>query len=246
MAAQLELSPLMPNDPVKIGSYWLKARLLEAEAGIAFIGFDKHQTEVMIVQLNPKRGLDPITQSRLAILISRMHADTVIALGGKGLSNTRFQKRYCSAPKAPQKITELPWVALSYQGQIASLAEAKRILSICENLSPITDGPNTGPDFQEHQISYRQPWIAKLWPLPWPDKNSRAGILSILSSWLLMLLIMLLALVLAIIAFQHATPATAPKPIPSSQNASGTPKTGSASPSPSNTSSGNSNKPPRV
>lgn len=246
MATQLELSPLLPNDPVKIGPYWLKARLLESESGIAFIGSNETEAENMIIQLKPESGLDPIAQAKLAVLISRMHADTVIALGGKGLADTRFQKRYWQAPRAPQEIPELPWVSLRYQGEPEAIAEAKRILSACDNLSDHALEADIGPDFQAQSMSSSRSWINRIWPLPWPNKYSRAGVLSILSSWLLMLLIMLVALVLAIIAFQHSAPVTAPKPIPSSQMGSSGSQAGSASPNSGSASPSNNNQPPKL
>ena len=91
-------------------------------------------------------------------------------------------------------------------------------------------GSPAGPDFQMHWWQNIRPGTWRMWPLPWPGRKDRAGWLSLLTSFLLMLLIASVAVLLAILVFQNQQKVSPPAPVPSSESATGS-GSGSGSPS---------------
>ena len=71
----------------------------------------------------------------------------------------------------------------------AAIAEASRILDEVQLARLPLQGTPSGPDYRLHWIDRSGPGVARLWPLPWPGRHDRAGWVSILASWLLMLLL---------------------------------------------------------
>jgi hypothetical protein len=226
------LAPLLPSDPPKVGDYWLDARLVVAASGVAYVGHDQTNTSAMVILLSEGATMDAGARERFAGTINQLHIDTVLARGGHGQDSGRLGGRYTDGgsddPAIGEDIPATPWVALAYDATPGSVAEASRILAEVSLDGLPLQGSPTGPDYQLHWIDRTAPGIAKLWPLPWPGRHDRAGVLSILASWLLMLLLAALAVLIAILIFQQAPEVSPPPPVPTS--ASGSPQ--SASPSP--------------
>jgi hypothetical protein len=253
------VSPLLPEDPPKVGPYWLDARIHATAAGTAFTGHDAADTPVMVLLLSEGAAADPAARDRLAGEVNAMHIDTVLARGGQGQNTGRLGRRFVPAdqPVAPDGRAEAPWVALAYDGSPAAAAEAQRVLDQVEltGLAPL--GRPAGPVYQHYWIDKVRPGLARLWPLPWPGRFDRAGWRTIFVSWLLMLLLAALAVLIAILLFRNQAPTSPPPPTegsgspppassspspqsgsPSPQSGSPSPQSGSPSPSPSGSGSG--------
>lgn len=232
MSDTINLSPLLPTDPAKIGDYWLTARLLETAAGITYIGKTDSNEQVMLLQLVPGAGSDPVIQSRFLGLIEQRHIDTIRAIGGSGMNTGRYQAKFQQLHNAPNVKAPFqpPWAALAYDGTPAAEREARRILTEIDISNLSQQGRIAGPNYHHHWAKSSRIGATRLWPLPWPGRYDRAGWVSILVSWLLMLLIMFMAIIMLITVFLNAKPTTAPAPVPTAS--SGSPSS-SASPSPS-------------
>lgn len=234
----LRLSPLLPSDPPKVGDFWLDARLTATASGVAYVGHDDANTSAMVILLSVGAATDAGARDRFAGTINQLHIDTVIARGGHGQDSGRLGHRFRSEdddPRVGEDAPATPWAALAYDASPASAAEANRILAEVDLSLLGQQGSVTGPDYRLHWIDRSRPGFAKVWPLPWPGRHDRAGWLSILASWLLMLLICALAVLIAILIFQQSATEEPPPPVPtsaspSSQSASASPQ--SASPSP--------------
>ena len=228
------LSPLLPSDPPKVGAFWLDARLVAAPSGVAYVGHDDHNTPTMLVLLSEGAAADAGARDRFAGTVDRMHIDTVLARGGHGQGEGRLGLRYTDDldddPEIGEETPATPWVALAYDASPGSVAEASRILAEVDLSRLPLKGAPAGPDYQLHWVDRTRPGIAKLWPLPWPGRHDRAGWLSILVSWLLMMLLAALAVLIAILIFQQAPQVSPPPPVPT--NGSGSPSPQSGSPSP--------------
>jgi hypothetical protein len=226
------LAPLLPSDPPKVGDYWLDARLVVAASGVAYVGHDQANTPALLILLSEGAALDAGARERFAGTINQLHIDTVLARGGHGQDSGRLGARYADGatddPAIGEDIPATPWVALAYDATPGSVTEASRILAEVSLDGLPLQGAPAGPDYQLHWIDRTAPGIAKLWPLPWPGRHDRAGVLSILASWLLMLLLAALAVLIAILIFQQAPPVSPPPPVPTS--ASGSPQSASSSP----------------
>ncbi len=239
------MSPLLPTDPPKIGDFWLDSRLLATPSGITYLAHDELGAIVMLVLLSSGAAEDAAARDRLAGQVNAMHIDTVVARGGQGQHEGRLAHKFRSEdddPVAPGQQPLAPWVALAYDGTAGASAEAHRLLDEISLARVPQQGQPSGPDYALHWIDRVQPGLSRLWPLPWPGRHDRAGRVSILASWLVMILIAMLAILMAILLFSQSPPSQAPPPLPttpppSSQSGSpppsASPSPQSASPSPS-------------
>ena len=249
------VSPLLPDDPPKVGGYWLDARLHASAAGTAFTAHaadGPDGTPAMILLLSEGAASDAAARDRLAGEVNEMHIDTVLARGGQGQDTGRLGRRFVApdTPVTPDARPDAPWVALAYDGSPAAAAEARRVLDTVELAALEPLGQPAGPDYQLPWIDRVRPGLARLWPLPWPGRHDRAGWRTILVSWLLMLLLAALAVLIAILIFQNQPPQSPPPPAdgtgspppasssPSPQSGSPSPQSGSPSGSPSQSGSG--------
>jgi hypothetical protein len=238
------LSPLLPDDPAKVGDFWLDARLVAAPAGVAYVAHDEEQTFTVLIMLSEGAASDAAARDRLAGVVNQLHIDTVVARGGEGQDDGRLGRKFRAEdddPTEPGSTPQAPWVAIAYDGSPAASAEATRILDEVQlaRIDPV--GTPAGPDYQLHWLTRFNPGSTRLWPLPWPGRHDRAGVLSILASWLLMLLLAALAILIAILLFQQSPPESPPPPVPptgspppssTSSPQSGSPSPQSGSPSP--------------
>ncbi|HET7725679.1 MAG TPA: hypothetical protein VFK68_13655 [Propionibacteriaceae bacterium] len=233
----VESWPLLPTDPPKIGDFWLDSRIVATPSGVTYLAHDAVGAVVMLVLLSAGAAEDAAARDRLAGQVNAMHIDTVVARGGQGQDEGRLAHKFRSEADDPVAVGQqplAPWVALAYDGTPAAAAEAHRLLDEISLAHLPQQGTPSGPDYALHWIDRVQPGLSRLWPLPWPGRHDRAGRVSIVASWLLMILIAMLAILMAILMFSQSPPTQAPPPLPttpppSSQSGSPPP---SASPSP--------------
>ena len=233
-AAFVPVSPLLDDDPPKIGAYWLDARLGATAAGVTFVGHDAQDRSAMIILLSEGAAADPAARDRLAGAVNRMHIDTVLARGGEGQDSGRMGRKFQvedDDPVTPDGRLLAPWVAMAYDGSPAAAAESKRVLDQVELAGLRPQGSPAGPDYNHYWSDKIRPGLARLWPLPWPGRYDRAGWRTILVSWLLMLLIGALAVLIAILIFRNQPPQQPPPPTGGSgsppPSASASPQSGS-------------------
>nr|WP_195909123.1 hypothetical protein [Microlunatus sp. Gsoil 973] len=239
---QVYISPLLPDDPPRIGDFWIDGRLGAVEAGVAYTGHADPEsaggaTPVMVLLLSEGAASDPAARDRFAGLINELHIDTVIARGGQGQDFGRLARKYRAPahPVAPDDRPAAPWAALAYDGTPSAAAEAERILNEVQLSWLPQQGALSGPDYRLYWIDKVRPGLTRLWPLPWPGRYDRAGWRSILVSWLLMLLLAALAVLIAILIFHNQAPQSPPPPTggsgsPPPQSSSPSPQSGSPSP----------------
>lgn len=235
----VELAPQFPladQDPVKVGDFWLDARLTATPAGMAFVAHEDGGDSVMLLLLSEGAARDAAARARFSGEINAMHIDTVVARGGEGQNEGRMAGRFRSEDDDPvleRKAPLAPWVALAFDGSQRAVDEAARILlAIDLTRTPPLSKPS-GPDYRLHWIDKTGHGATRVWPLPWPGRKERAGWITMLVAFLLMALIAALALLLAILVFQNQPLVDAPQPIPSpasgSGSGSGSPQSGSPS-----------------
>lgn len=221
---QADHFPLDPTDPLKVGDFWLDSRLSATDAGMAFSAHEDGSDPVMLLLLNQGAAADPAARARFAGEVNAMHIDTVVARGGEGQDEGRMAVRYrdeSDDPEASDHTPLAPWVALAFDGWATAVAEADRVLHAVDlELTPQLGKP-AGPNYQLHWAGATATGRTRLWPLPWPGRGDRAGWITILVSWLLMMLIAAVAVLLAILVFQNQPQVDPPPPIPSDGSGSG-------------------------
>ncbi|HEV2929094.1 MAG TPA: hypothetical protein VGW74_10415, partial [Propionibacteriaceae bacterium] len=70
------VSPLLPDDPPRVGGFWLDARLSATPAGIAFTAHDEQNQPAMLLLLAEGAAADAAARSRFAGEINALHIDT--------------------------------------------------------------------------------------------------------------------------------------------------------------------------
>ncbi len=235
--------PLHSDDPVKIGDYWLDARLTATRAGMVFTAHENDGDAVMVVLLAAGAAGDHAARARFSGEINAMHIDTVVARGGQGQDDGLLGVRFRSEdddPVVADNQALAPWVALAFDGSRLAVEEAERVLHAVDLTFVPPLGEPKGPGYKLHWSDDTTHGATRLWPLPWPGRTDRAGWISILVSWLLMLLIAAVAILLAILVFQNQPPVSPPPPIPSQGSGSGEPQeSGSGAPSSGSSEPGN-------
>ncbi len=230
------LFPLLDDDPVKVGDFWLDARVTSTPAGTAFVAHEDGGDATLLMLLSAGAANDPAARSRFSGEINAMHIDTVVARGGQdqdeGLMQVRFRGEE-DDPTLDGHAPLAPWVALAFDGSAAAAREAERVLQAIDLSTAVPLGPPSGPDYRLHWIDDTAHGPTRVWPLAWPGRTDRASWITILVSFLLMALVAALALLLAILVFQNQPLVDAPQPIPSAGGGSG-----SGSPQPGQSGSG--------
>lgn len=237
--------PLQPADPVKIGDFWLDSRVLETPAGFAYLGHGDDAIPVCLIVLSGGAAAEATARARFAGAVNELHIDTVVARGGQGQADGRLAGKFRSEeddPVEPDHQPLAPWVALLDDGTPTVVGEAQRLLAAVDLSTLPQQGREAGPAFALPWIRTPERGTWRVWPLPWPGRYDRAGWITIVLSWLLMLLLALLGIMIAILMFQHQPPPSPPSPTPTVQTSppgggggsgspnSGSPESGSGSP----------------
>lgn len=233
---QPEAFPLLPQDPPSVGGFWLDARLHAQPSGVAFLAHDDDARPLVIVLLSEGAADDAAARDRMAGMVNRLHIDQVVARGGQGQDTGRLARRYVrdnDAPVAPAEAPNAPWVALAHDGTTSSPRIAEEILTEVSMALLPQQGAAAGPDYRHYWIDRINPGRSRIWPLPWPGRHDRAGWVTILVSWILMLLLAALAVLIAILLFRNEPPQSPPPPVEQTASPqSGSPPPDSSSPSP--------------
>lgn len=230
----LHAYPLLSEDLPRVDQYWIDARLLGQESGVAYLAHDDGDNATVLVMLAEGAAGDPAARDRFAGLVNKLHIDDVIARGGQGQHEGRLARKFrptTDRPVSPDSTPDAPWVALAFDGSPHAIRVAQNMLDEVQLSMLPPQGQPSGPDYQHYWINRVKPGLARMWPLPWPGRTDRAGWVTILISWLLTLLLAALAILIAIIVFRNA-PQQSPPP-PSGQTSSpqsGSPQSGSPSP----------------
>ncbi|MGI8767627.1 MAG: hypothetical protein ACR2I1_00760 [Propionibacteriaceae bacterium] len=230
----IDVNPLLPDDPPRIGGYWLDSRVHSSPSGVAFAAHSADNKPAIVILLSRGAAADAAARDRLAGLVNPMHIDHVLARGGQGQDIGRMARKFVDQSDLPDlgdDTPPAPWVALAWDGGQAGAEEAADILSAVQltDVGPL--GSPAGPDYRLYWIDRVKPGLAGLWPLPWPGRYDRAGWVTILVSWLLMLLLAALAVLIAILSFHNQAPESPPNQTsPSPQSGSPSPQSGSPSP----------------
>lgn len=262
----LAVTPVLPEDPAKIGDFWLDGRLHWRPSGTAYLAHGDglpHLTRgtvvradqaVVLIQLHAGAAADKAARDRFSGMVNGLHIDDVLARGGHEQDQGRLGRRFRSEDDDPVDPDDshpiAPWVALTLPGDPGN---QRRISALAENILAQVDLIDLAPIGRPNGPDYRLPWLDRfapghnrIWPLPWPGRYTRAGFLSILASWLLMLLLAAIAVLIAILIFRNSPPQSPPpqtgQGTPQSPQ-SGTGSPGSPAPTPSGTASTGSQSP---
>ncbi len=222
----LEVTPVLPEDPAKVGDFWLDGRLHWRPSGTAWLAHGdgvQHLTRgtvtdadqaAVLIQLHAGAAGDKNARDRFSGMVNALHIDDVLARGGHEQDEGRLGRRFRSEDDDPVDPDDshpiAPWAALALTGDPANdrrISEVARgILAEVDLIDLAPMGRPSGPDYRLPWVDRFAPGHNRVWPLPWPGRFTRAGFLSILASWALMMVLATIAVLIAIWLFHDSAP----------------------------------------
>jgi hypothetical protein len=221
-AAPAPVPPLHPEDPPRVGDFWLRGRIATNAAGYLYAGQDDDGQACVVVMMTEGSADDPAARDRFELGVDKLPDGVVLA------RNTTDDDVALWAAIGP--ITDDTSSAADDARRIAERHGSAVLAAVLMDRIPHI-GRFRGPDFLHYWDSRRRPGLFRLWPLPWPGALKPASWVAMLLAMVTMLLLMSTALVVAYFLFRNQPEVDPGPPIPN-----GT-RTVSVTPSPSGTGS---------
>lgn len=202
--------PLMPEDPPRVGDFWLRGRLGANAAGYLYTASDETGRHAVVAMMTEGSADDAAARDRFVTAVDEMSAAAVLAHNDADDDDLAL------------------WVALGpiREDDGSSAATDERLIAERrgeEVLSAVLmdripqQGRVRGPDFRHYWENRRRPGLFRIWPLPWPAALRPASRFALILSLLTMLIIMALAIFIAWLLFRNS-PEVDPGPVIPSQS----------------------------
>jgi hypothetical protein len=200
-----ESLPLQPEDPPRVGEFWLRGRLGANAAGYLYTAGDETGRGAVVAMMTEGSADDAAARERFVIAVDDLPEDVVLAHNDADDDDLAL------------------WVALGpiREDDGSSAATDERLIAERrgeEVLSAVLmdriphRGRQRGPEFRHYWEGRRRPGLFRIWPLPWPNALRPASRWALVLALLTMAIIMALAVFLAWLLFRHAEPLE-PEPV---------------------------------
>ncbi|MFD3399544.1 hypothetical protein ACFWUU_02640 [Kribbella sp. NPDC058693] len=227
-----EALPLQPEDPPRVGEFWLRGRLGANAAGYLYTASDEAGRNVVVAMMTEGSADDAAARDRFVYAVDELPEDAV--LGHNDSDDDDLALWVAVGP-----IREDDGSSAASDERLIAERRGEEILSavLMDRIPQI--GKLRGPEFRHYWESRRRPGLFRIWPLPWPNALRPASRWALAFALLTMALIMALAVFLAWLLFRHAQPLEPEPVIPTPTNTATVtitpttppPGTGSTSPS---------------
>jgi hypothetical protein len=233
---QTPVQPLLPEDPPRIGRFWLRGRVTANAAGLVYVARDDDGGVAVIAMMAEGAADDAAARDRFAVAVDNLPAAVVLernsadddelalwvavtdpdattesdepeATPDHGAEQALRHAPDHGAEQAPDDVDEAPPEASAVAREHAAVVLSAVLMDRLPHM-----GRFRGPDFLHHWDGRRRPGLFRLWPLPWPAALRTASRLALLLSLLTMMLLMGLALLIAWLLFRNQ-PEVDPGPI---------------------------------
>jgi hypothetical protein len=197
--------PLQPEDPPRVGDFWLRARLGANAAGYLYAVSDDSGREAVVAIMTEGSADDAAARDRFVRAVDQLPEDAVLAHNDEDDDDLAL------------------WVALgpireddgsssaADERQLAERRGEDVLSAVLMDRIPHV-GRLRGPDFRHHWESRRRPGLFRIWPLPWPAVLRPASRVALILSLLMMVLLMLVAILIAWLLFRNQ-PVVDPGPV---------------------------------
>ncbi len=197
--------PLLPEDPPRVGEFWLRGRLGANAAGYLYSAADESGRGAVVAMMTEGSADDASARDRFVRAVDQLPEESVLAHNDADDDDLAL------------------WVALGPLREDDGSSSAADEHAIAERrgedvLSAVLMdrvpqiGRVRGPDFRHYWENRRRPGLFRIWPLPWPAVLRPASRLALILSLLAMALIMALAVLIAWLLFRNA-PEVDPGPV---------------------------------
>ncbi|WP_283136756.1 hypothetical protein [Rhizohabitans arisaemae] len=202
---------LLFGDPLRVGPFHLRARLVSGPSGIVFLGRAPDGRDVSVALLTVGAAADPAARDRFSAAIRT----------GAGVAGTP------PAVVAAAAGAESPWVATPF---VPGLRGAESFLEPVL-VSGVLTGRVQGPDFRPYWIDDRDPAVPRPVPVP-PPPPETASKRSVLAASLAVGALTLMLSLMVWLLFGPVEEVRRPQPLPPTLFVPTPPPVPSVSPSP--------------
>ncbi|MFB6724630.1 hypothetical protein ACFCV3_30920 [Kribbella sp. NPDC056345] len=203
--------PLQPEDPPRVGEFWLRGRLGANAAGYLYTASDERGRNAVVAMMTEGSADDAAARDRFVFAVDSLPEDVVLAHNDEDDDDLAL------------------WAALGpiREDDGSSAASDERLLAERRGedvLSAVLmdripqPGRRRGPEFRHYWENRRRPGLFRIWPLPWPTALRPASWAAIWYALATMLLLMALSLLLAWFLFKDSPPLDPPPVIPTPTN----------------------------
>ncbi|HEY3509071.1 MAG TPA: hypothetical protein VG497_33400 [Kribbella sp.] len=225
-----EALPLQPEDPPRVGEFWLRGRLGANAAGYLYTASTDDGRDAIVAMMTEGSADDAAARERFVNAVDDLPADAVLAHNDADDDDLALW-----AAIGPIRADDGSSAA-SDERLIAERRGEDILSAVLMDRVP-QPGKLRGPDFRHYWESRRRPGLFRIWPLPWPTALRPASRWALALALLTMAVIMALAVFLAWLLFHNAPPLEPPPVVPTPTNTATvtvtptTPPPGTTSPS---------------
>jgi hypothetical protein len=197
--------PLQPEDPPRVGEFWLRGRLGANAAGFLYAAADDSGRGAVVAMMTEGSADDAAARDRFVYAVDDLPEDAVLAHNDDDDDDLALWV-------AVGPIREDDGSSAVSDERLLAERRGEEILSavLMDRIPQI--GKLRGPDFRHYWENRRRPGLFRIWPLPWPNALRPASRWALALALLTMAVIMALAVFLAWLLFRHAQPLE-PEPV---------------------------------
>ncbi|MFF0345253.1 hypothetical protein [Kribbella sp. NPDC004875] len=197
--------PLQPEDPPRVGEFWLRGRLGANAAGFLYAASDDTGRSAVVAMMTEGSADDAAARERFVHSVDALPEDAVLAHNDSDDDDLALWV-------AIGPIREDDGSSAVSDERLLAERRGEEVLSavLMDRIPQI--GKLRGPDFRHYWENRRRPGLFRIWPLPWPEALRPASRWALALALLTMAVIMALAVFLAWLLFRHAQPLE-PEPV---------------------------------
>ena len=197
--------PLMPEDPPRVGDFWLRGRLGANAAGYLYAARDEDGRNAVVAMMTEGSADDAAARDRFVTAVDELPDDVVLAHNDADDDDLALWV-------AIGPIREDDGSSAAADERLIAERRGEEVLSavLMDRIPHI--GRFRGPDFRHYWEGRRRPGLFRIWPLPWPNALRPASRLALILALVTMAVIMALAVLLAWLLFRNAAPLE-PEPV---------------------------------
>jgi hypothetical protein len=197
--------PLLPEDPPRVGDFWLRARIAVTPAGYVYAGQTDAGVHAVVVMMTEGSADDAAARDRFQVAVDRLPVEVLVARNSTDDDDLALWAAIGPVTMADgsSSAADSRQIAERHGHDVLSAVLMDRVPQI---------GRVRGPDYRHHWENRRRPGLFRLWPLPWPTSLRAASRLALTLSLLTMMLLMLVALLIAWLLFRNQ-PEVDPGPV---------------------------------
>lgn len=202
-----DVLPLLPEDPPRVGDFWLRARLGANAAGYLYTASDETGRHAVVAMMAEGASDDAAARDRFITAVDELPPDVV--LGHNDEDDDDLALWAALGPIRPDDGS-----SAAADEQLIAERRGEDVLSAVLMDRLPQPGRFRGPDFRHYWEHRRRPGLFRIWPLPWPSALRPASWLAMTLSLLTMLVIMVLAILIAWLLFRHSPEVEPPPAVP--------------------------------